>query len=75
VGLISWVWGFILRFIPLEKILPGGGKQEVTTEDLNRISSISVRRSHNANFYKKHSVFEKKASVIEDKSLRLPRAG
>ena len=73
--MLSWVMGLILRFIPLEKILPGGGQKQVTAEELNRASSISVRRSHNADFYKKHSIFEKKASVIEDKALRVSRGG
>jgi hypothetical protein len=71
--MVGWIWGFILRFIPLEKILPGGGQKEVTQAELNRASSISVRRSHNTDFYKKHSAFEKKASVIEDKALRTSR--
>lgn len=73
VGLTGWIWGLILRFVPLEKILPGGGTKEVTREELNRASSVSVRRSHNADFFKKHSVFEKKGSVIEDKALRLSK--
>jgi len=69
----GWVWGAILRLLPLERYLPGGGKNEVTPADLNRASSISIRRSHNADFYKKHSIFEKKSSVIEDKSLKTNR--
>jgi len=71
--MLGWIWGVILRLIPFERFLPGGGQKEVTQAELNRASSISVRRSHNADFYKKHSVFDKKASVIEDKSLKTSR--
>lgn len=29
VGMTVWIVSFILKFIPLEKILPGGGKTEL----------------------------------------------
>lgn len=72
--MVGLIWGVILRVIPLERILPGGGMKEVTQAELNRASSVSVRRSHNADFYKRQSVFDKKASVIEDRSLRMSQA-
>ena len=50
--MIGLLWGLILRVIPLERILPGGGQKEVTKDELNRASSVSVRRSHNTDFYK-----------------------
>lgn len=69
--MIGLLWGLLLRVLPIERILPGGGQKEVTKDELNRASSVSVRRSHNNDFYKRQSVFDKKASVIEDRSLRM----
>ena len=64
VGMLGWVVSFMLKFIPLEHYLPGGGEKEITREEMNRLNSISVRRSHTSNFYRKQSVIERKTSII-----------
>ncbi len=67
--MLSWVWAVVLKLIPLEKILPGGGQKELSLEQLNRVSSMSIRREHNSHFFKQQSVVENRRSVIEDKGL------
>lgn len=46
------VWDLILKFIPLEKILPGSGKKEITKHELERASTMNLRKKHDSNFYK-----------------------
>ena len=63
---ISWVFclalgsttllvGFILKFIPLERILPGGGSEEITIAELEKFSSLSFRRSHSPRYYRQQA--------------------
>ena len=70
IGLLGWVVGFILKFIPLERILPGGGAKEISPEEMNRINSMSIRKSHTSNFYRKQSVIERKSSIIQDQNIQ-----
>ena len=46
------VWGLILKFIPLEKVLPGSGQKELTKAELDRASTMNLRKKHDSNFYK-----------------------
>lgn len=55
IGLTVWVWGFILKFIPLEKILPGGGSKELPKEDLNKVNALGIKKSHTSDYYKRVS--------------------
>lgn len=52
-GLLGMVWGLILKFIPLEKVLPGGGNKEITIDELNKVSTMNIKKKHDSNFYKK----------------------
>ena len=51
-GLIGMVWSLILKLIPLEKVLPGGGNKEITKEELDRMSTMNLKRKHDSNFYR-----------------------
>ena len=51
-GLIGILWGFILKLIPLEKILPGGGNKEITIDELNKMSTMNLKKKHDSNFYR-----------------------
>lgn len=68
-GLFGMVWDLILKFIPLEKILPGGGSKEITKEELERTSTMNLRKKHDSNFYKHQSNIQKSSSMIEDKHI------
>lgn len=68
IGFISLIVAVILKLIPLEKILPGGGNKELDVKDLDRINTLSIRKSHSTQFYKQQSGLLKKSAIIEDKS-------
>lgn len=69
-GALGLVWSYILKFIPLENVLPGGGDKELTKEELDRMSSINVRKKHDSNFYKHQSSLKNVGSgMIEDRNL------
>lgn len=53
VASISLLISVILKFIPLEKILPGGGQKEITKEDLNKLSTMTLKKKHDSNFYRR----------------------
>lgn len=46
IGILVWIWSFILKLIPLERILPGGGKEELKKEDLDKYNALGVKKSH-----------------------------
>lgn len=68
IGFISLFVSLLLKFIPLERILPGGGSKELDVKDLDRINTLSIRKSHSTQFYKQQSGILKKSAIIEDKS-------
>lgn len=67
-GAIGLLWSIVLKLIPLEKILPGGGNKEITTEDLNKMSTMSLKKKHDSNFYRNQSNLFRASGMIEDKS-------
>jgi len=69
VGSISLLVSIILKFIPLERVLPGGGSKEIKISDLNKASSLSIRKGHSLSFYKQQTGLVKRTSVIEDRNL------
>lgn len=66
VGMLGWVWGFVLRLLPLENFLPGGGQKEVAVSELNRMNSLALRRPHTSEFYRKHSIIDRRGSTTGD---------
>lgn len=52
VGSLGLIWGIILKLIPLEKILPGGGKQEITKAELEKMSTMNIKKKHDSKFYR-----------------------
>lgn len=69
VGSTAMLMSLILKFIPLEKILPGGGDKEIKLADLNKASSLSIRKNHSSQFFKQQTGLIKRTSVIEDRNL------
>lgn len=67
----SWglVIGLIFKFIPMEKVLCGGGKKEISLGDLNKMSSMTLRKRHDSEFFKNKPGLVKTSSIIEDKKL------
>ena len=68
IGAFSLLVSFILKFIPLEKILPGGGKNALPVEELDRINTLTIRKQHSRKFFQQQSGILKKSAIIEDKS-------
>lgn len=52
VGSLGLIMSVILKLIPLEKILPGGGQKELDKHDLDRMSTMAIKKRHDSNFYK-----------------------
>lgn len=69
VGSLALIFGFILKFIPLEKVLPGGGSKELKVSDLNKASSLSMKKGHSSQFYKHQSGLARSLSIIEDRNM------
>ena len=69
VGSTALLLDLILKFIPLERILPGGGSKEIKLSDLNKASSLSIRKAHSSQFFKQQTGLIKRSSIIEDKNL------
>lgn len=69
VALIGMLLNFILKLIPLEKVLPGGGQKEITQQDLNKLSTMSIKKRHDSNFYRNQSGMIKGSGIIEDKNI------
>lgn len=69
VALISMIWSVILKLIPLEKILPGGGKKEITREELDKMSTMTIKKRHDSAFFKKQSGMIKGSGMIEDRNV------
>ena len=69
-GLIGMVWDLILKFIPAQKILAGSGHKEITKAELDRASTMNLRKKHDSNFYKHQSGIHKGSSILEDRSMR-----
>ena len=65
VGALSLPVSVILKCIPAERWLPGGGSKEITTAELNRASSLSVRKSHTSAFFNRQPSVDRKASLIQ----------
>jgi len=55
IGSLSLIIAVFLKLIPLEKILPGGGSKEITKQELNRMSTMNLRKAHNSGFYQSRS--------------------
>ena len=64
-GMGGWIVSALFKFIPLEKALPGSGKEEITKEELNRRSTMSLKRDHNEEFYKKKETLIHRSSFME----------
>lgn len=71
-GLLTWVVRFLLTFIKTENSQVGLGNRKVTREELNRASLISIKRSHNSEFYNQHSVRRQSVIRNEGGSMRRP---
>lgn len=69
VGSLSLLLSLILKFIPLQNILPGGGSKEIKLSELNKASSLSIRKNHSSQFFKQQTGLMKRTSVIEDRNL------
>ncbi len=61
IGSLTLICAFVLKFIPLERCLPGGGKEELKVEDLKKMNSLAVRKFHSREFYQNRSSIHKKS--------------
>ena len=52
IGMLGLIWSVVLKLIPLEKILPGGGKEEISIEELGRLNTIALKKPHTKKFFK-----------------------
>ena len=66
----SWIWSFIFKFIPMEKILKGSGNEEISTEELNRSSTISLKKAHDQEFFQRRESMKIKQSFVRGKSTK-----
>lgn len=64
-GLGGWIMGAIAKFVPLERHLGGIGNEQITKEDLNRHSSISLRQVHDQNFYRRRESMTGLAGFVD----------
>ena len=71
IGSLGLIWGFILKFIPLEKILPGGGKEVIPINQLRKFSSMSLRKGHNKQFFEHQPGMIKRRTSNINKELGL----
>lgn len=46
IGTLTMLVNFLLKFIPLEKILPGSGKKGISKNELNKPSGAMLKRFH-----------------------------
>ena len=69
VGAIGLIWSVILKLIPLERWLPGGGSKELPLSELNKMSTMTFRKRHDSKFFKMHSGMIRTSSVIEDRKI------
>lgn len=46
IGSTTLIVGAILKCIPLENYLPGGGKEELSIEELDNPNSVALKRHH-----------------------------
>lgn len=64
-GLLSLLFRFIFAFIPIENCCKKGiGNQPLDPSKLNAKSSMSIRKSHNRNFYNNQATIQKKGSKV-----------
>ena len=52
IGSTSLLISVILKLIPLEKYLPGGGATELDHKALDKASTLNLRKKHDSNFYR-----------------------
>lgn len=52
IGSLGLLVSVILKFIPLENILPGGGNKEITKEELEKMSTMNIKKKHDSKFYR-----------------------
>ena len=52
IGSLGLIVSIILKLIPLEKILPGGGKKEITPAELDKMSTMNLKKKHDSKFYR-----------------------
>lgn len=64
-GIGQWIFVFIFKFIPIEIFLPGAGKEVITKEELNRTSTMGIRRTHDDKFFKRNSIIAPRAGNQE----------
>lgn len=69
IGAIGLIWSVILKQIPLEKILPGGGNKEITPAELEKMSTMNLKKKHDSKFYRNQSGIIKSSGVIEDRRI------
>lgn len=69
VGSTTMLINFLLKLIPLERILPGGGGKEIKLSDLNKASSLSIRKNHSSQFFKQQAGLLKRSSILGDKNI------
>ncbi len=70
IGSMSLLIGLILKFIPLEKYLPGGGQKELAKNELDKLSSMTLRKKHDSKFFRQQSgIHKKQSSMIEDRKI------
>lgn len=60
----------LFKFIPLENFLTGSGKEEITKEQLNRRNTLSIKRHHDEDFFKRRESLTRQ-SFFQDKGLDL----
>lgn len=69
-GVVGLLWSYMLKFIPLEKVLHGKGNKEITKVELENMSSMNVRKKHNSDFYRHQSSLKNvRSGIIEDKNI------
>ena len=72
-GILTWIWGLLLKLIPTNKSELGLGDKELPKDQLNARNSLSIKKSHNENFFKKQESIIRRNSV-HNSVKRLPSA-
>ena len=69
-GVGGWIFGAFSKFIPLQNILSGSGKEEITKEELNRGSTLSIRKKHDEDFFKRRESMNVRKSFVDTDGRR-----
>jgi len=66
----SWVVSAIFKFLPLEHMLQGSGREELDKEDLNKANPVALRKPHNEDFFRKETMSRRRSSFVQPEGKR-----